>query len=101
MATLQHLGSLPAVWIAPGEVRDEGELPRTRMAFSKMRTALKNRMHSTLAKYALSLETDSDIFAAKWRPLMMEKMKSLPAETSRCMEQELELLDLVQEQIHR
>ena len=101
MATLQHLGSLPAVWIAPGEMRDERELPRTRMAFSKMRTALKNRMHSTLAKYALSLDRDRDIFAPKWRPLMMEKMKSLPAETCRCMEQELELLDLVQEQIHR
>jgi len=89
------------VWIAPGEVRDKRELPRTRMAFSKMRTALKNRMHSTLAKYALSLDTDSDIFAPKWRPLMMEKMKSLPAETCRCMEQELELLDLVQAQINR
>jgi transposase len=101
LATLQYLGKLPAVWIAPGEVRDERELPRTRMALSKMRTALKNRMHSTLAKYALSLDTYSDIFAPKWRPLMIEKMKSMPAETCRCMEQELELLDLVQEQIDR
>jgi len=101
LATLQHLGSLPEVWIAPGEVRDERELPRTRMAFSKMRTALKNRMHSTLAKYALSLDTESDIFTAKWRPLMIQNMKSMPAETRRCMEQELELLDLVQAQIDR
>ena len=101
LATLQHLGSLPEVWIAPGEVRDERELPRTRMAFSKMRTALKNRMHSMLAKVALSLDTESDIFTAKWRPLMIQKMKSMPAETRRCMEQELELLDLVQAQIDR
>jgi len=101
LAILQHLGSLPTVWIAPGEIRDERELPRTRMALSKMRTALKNRMHSTLAKYALSLDTQSDIYAAKWRPQLLELICSLPDETRRCMRQELELLDQVQEQIRR
>ena len=101
LAILQHLGSLPTVWIAPGEIRDERELPRTRMALSKMRTALKNRMHSTLAKYALSLDTQSDIYAPKWRPQLMQLIGSFPNETRRCMEQELELLDQVQEQIHR
>jgi hypothetical protein len=40
LATLLHNGTLPSVWIAPGSLRDERELPRTRMAFSKMRTAL-------------------------------------------------------------
>ena len=101
LATLQHLGSLPTVWIAPGEIRDERELPRTRMALSKVRTSLKNRMHSTLAKYALSLDTQSDIYAPKWRPQLMELICSFPDETRRCMEQELELLDQVQEHIHR
>lgn len=101
LAILQHLGSLPTVWIAPGEIRDERELPRTRMALSKMRTALKNRMHSTLAKYALSLDTQSDIYAPKWRSQLMQLICSFPDETRRCMEQELELLDQVQEQIHR
>ena len=48
LATLLHLGTLPAVWIPPGDLRDERELPRTRMAFSKVRTMLKNRIHSTL-----------------------------------------------------
>ena len=101
LATLEHLGSLPTVWIAPGEIRDARELPRTRMALSKMRTALKNRMHSTLAKYALSLEGASDIFATKWRPHLLELIDTLPQETSRCMHQELELLGLVQDQIDR
>jgi hypothetical protein len=49
LATLLYLGKLPAVWIAPGDIRDARELPRTRMAFSKSRASLKNRMHSTLA----------------------------------------------------
>jgi transposase len=101
LATLQHLGSLPTVWIASGDIRDERELPRTRMAFSKVRTMLKNRMHSTLAKYALSLDTQSDIYALKWRPQLMQLIRSLPAETQHCMEQELDLLALVQEQINQ
>ena len=99
LATLLHNGTLPSIWIAPGSLRDERELPRTRMAFSKMRTALKNRMHSTLAKYALSLDTQSDIYAPKWRPQLMQLIRSLPDETRRCMEQELELLGLIQDQI--
>ncbi|MFV2045301.1 MAG: transposase, partial [Anaerolineales bacterium] len=109
LATLEHLGSLPTVWIAPGEIRDARELPRTRMSFSKVRTALtpsrcpsgKNRMHSTLAKYALSLDTSSDIYAPKWRPPLLELIDTLPEETRRCMHQELELLGLVQGHIDR
>ena len=30
LATLLHNGTLPSVWIAPGSLRDERELPRTR-----------------------------------------------------------------------
>lgn len=101
LATLQYIGSLPSVWLPPGDLRDARELPRTRMALSKIRTALKNRMHSTLAKYALSLDTKSDIYAPKWRSQLTESIHSMPAETCRCMEQELELLDLVQAQINR
>ena len=101
LATLLHLGTLPAVWIPPGDLRDERELPRTRMAFSKVRTMLKNRIHSTLAKYALSLDTHRDIFTPKWRPQLQQLLQHLPAETRRCVEQELELLDLLQTHIQR
>src|SRR3989304_1030805 len=61
----------------------------------------KNRMHSTLAKYALSLDTQSDIYAPKWRPQLLDLLQRFPPETERCMRQELELLDQVQEQIRR
>ena len=101
LGLLLHNGTLPSVWIPPGELRDERELPRTRMAFSKIRTALKNRMHATFAKYGLSLDTLSDIYAAKWRAELTRVIGRLPEETRRCMEQELELLDLVQGQIDR
>jgi len=80
------------------------------VAFSKIRTALKNRMHATFAtpalaggarEYGLSLDTLSDIYAAKWRAELTRVIGRLPEETRRCMEQELELLDLVQGQIDR
>jgi len=101
LASLLHLGSLPLVWIPPGDLRDERELPRTRMAFCKVRTMLKNRIHSTLAKYALSLGTNSDIFSPKWRPQLLALLQRLPAETRRCVDQELELLQLLQAHIQR
>jgi transposase len=99
LAALLHVGSLPTVWLPTGEIRDERELHRTRMALSKQRTALKNRVHSTLAKYALSLDTDSDIFASKWRPELVKACRALPPETQRCMQQHLIALDHVQGQI--
>jgi transposase len=101
LATPERLGSLPTVWLPPGDLRDERDLPRTRVAISKIRAALKNRIHSTLAKYNLSLDTDSDIFAPKWRSQLLHAFQSLPPETTRCMEQELELLDYVQAHIKR
>ena len=99
LATLLHLGSLPTVWLPPHEIRDERELHRTRMALSKQRTALKNRVLSTLAKYALSLDTDSDIFAPKCRPDRTKACRALPPETQRCMQQHLDALDHIQVQI--
>ena len=50
---LQRAGTLPTVWIPPGELRDQRDLPRTRMVLVRPRTQLKNRIHATLAKYAL------------------------------------------------
>jgi transposase len=99
LATLIHLGSLPTVWLPPGEIRDERELHRTRMAFSKVRTALKNRIHATLAKYALNTSEHSDIFVGKGRAWLDRTLKRFPPETGRCVDQELELLDATVEQI--
>lgn len=46
---LQRNGTLPTVWIPPGELRDQRDLPRTRMVFVRRRTHLKNRNHAALA----------------------------------------------------
>jgi transposase len=100
LATLLRNGTLPTVWIAPNAVPDERELPRTRMALCKIRVALKNRVHTTLSKYNLSLPTESDIFAPKWSNQLHQVIEQLPTETQTCLQQQLELLDKVQAQIH-
>ncbi|MGB2897382.1 MAG: IS110 family transposase [Anaerolineales bacterium] len=99
LTTLIHLRSLPTVWLPPSEIRDERELHRTRMAFSKVRTALKNRIHATLAKYALNSAEHADIFVGKGRVWLDRTIKRVHPETGRCLEQELNLLDITMEQI--
>lgn len=98
LATLLHLGKLPTVWIPDAALRDERELLRTRMFFSKMRTGQKNRIHATLAKYALMIE-ESDIFVGQGLQQLKQLWLRLPSQTRACVEQELELLDQIQKQI--
>jgi len=99
LAKLLHLDSLPTVWLPPGEIRDERELHRTRMALSKLRTALKNRIHATLAKYGITSTEHSDIFAGAGRAWLKTTLSRLPPETRRCVTQEIEALDGLQLQI--
>ena len=98
LAVLEHLGTLPKVWIPSGEQRDRRELPRTRMALKKHVVGLKNRIHATLAKYAICIEA-KDIFAGTGRRALEGALTSLPKETSYCASQELAVLDAVEAQI--
>jgi hypothetical protein len=101
LATLLHNGTLPTVWLPPSSVRDERELPRTRMALSRIRTIFKNRIHATLAKYALSPDDEeiSDLFSKKGRIWLEEAANSLPPQTGRCLAQQLELVNHLDDQI--
>lgn len=98
---LQRTGTLPTVWIPPGEVRDKRELPRTRMVFGRERTRLKNRIHSVLDKYGLQAEFEdiSDIFGRKGRERIGRCTEQLPAQTGYTLGCLLQQLDVVQEQI--
>ena len=99
LALLQYNGTLPSVWIPPGELRDERELPRTRMAFSKLRTAVKNRIHAALNKHGVLLDGESDIFHGKGLEALHHSLGSLPAETRRCVDEELIMLHEIQHHI--
>jgi transposase len=78
---LQQSGTLPAVWIPPGDLRDKRDLPRTRMLLVQQRTRLKNRVHATLAKYALGSTGVSDAFGKRGQEVLREQVAKLPPET--------------------
>ncbi|MEM3467111.1 MAG: transposase, partial [Candidatus Jordarchaeales archaeon] len=89
LATLLRNGTLPSVWIPPGELRDKRELVRTRMALVRMRTMIKNRVHAILSKYALHIDGISDIFGLKSRHVLENKAQELPPYTRKCLFKEL------------
>ena len=99
LATLLRNGTLPWVWIPRGELRDQRELPRMRLVLVHMRTALKNRIHATFAKYAIQFESESDLFGTRGLQAMNRRLPELPPETRRSVEQELALLDDMAKQI--
>lgn len=95
MNRLQRSGTLPTVWIPSAELRDQRELFRTRMVFTQQRTRLKNRIHATLAKYALRIEESSDAFNKKGREELTLCLVKLPLHTRYAAERLLEQLDSV------
>jgi transposase len=96
---LQRNGTLPTVWIPPGELRDLRELTRTRMVLSTHRTRLKNRLSSTLAKYGRRVVGFKDMFAAGARAELESQVQQLPEQTRWGCRMLLEQLDLTQRQI--
>jgi transposase len=98
---LQRTGTLPTVWIPPGELRDQRELFRTRMVLSQQRTRLKNRIHATLSKYGLSVETASDAFGKRGKEELLIHFRTLPSHTQYAAQRLLEQLDVLEEQIYQ
>lgn len=96
---LQRVGVLPTVWIPPAELRDQRDLPRTRMLFTQERTKLKNRIQANLTKYRLELTGVSDTFGAKSVEKLSERISRLPVHTRYATERLLEQLRLVETQI--
>jgi len=90
---LQRAGTLPTVWIPPGELRDQRDLPRTRMVLVRQRTQLKNRIHATLAKYALHDVEVSDLFGVRGRALLRQRLDLLPPHTAYATQQLLEQVE--------
>jgi transposase len=101
LATLLRNGTLPEVWIPPGDLRDQRELPRMRMSLVSVRTMLKNRIHATLAKYAIEIGEVSDLFGVKGREILQGRLGELPPYTRESVETQLRLLDEVGAHIDR
>jgi len=78
---LAQTGTLPTVWIPPGELRDQRDLARTRMTLRATQTRFKNRIHAALGRYALGMTEVSDIFAKGYRPHLQGQIQRLPEQT--------------------
>lgn len=99
--TLQRNGTLPTVWIPPAQLRDLRELTRVRMLLACQRTRLKNRISSTLAKYALGVRDVSDAYARRVRPALLQQIAMLPTQTRWATELMLAQLDFVENQLRQ
>ncbi len=96
---LQRTGTLPTVWIPPSALRDQRDLPRTRMVLTRERTRLKNRIHATLAKYGLRCEDARDLFGRRGRRWPQTALPVLPPHSRYATECLLEQLEVVTAQI--
>jgi transposase len=98
---LQRAGTLPEVWIPRGELRDQRELPRTRMVFVQQRTRLKNRIHATVTKFGLTPPAVSDLFGQGGRLWLRQQLGGLPPQTAYTLAGLLEALEALSQQIAR
>jgi len=99
LATLLRNGTLPSVWIPPGELRDQRELSRMRMSLVRVRTMFKNRIHATLAKYEIVIDEVSDIFGVTGQKILAAHLEELPPYTRESVLTQLAVLDDAAERI--
>jgi transposase len=99
LAILLRCGTLPESWIPPGELRDQRELLRTRMALRDLRTSLKHRIYAAIDRYGLHPEAISDLFGTKGRQYLASALLRLPPETSRMTAMQLDAIDQLEEKM--
>ena len=69
LATLSQRDLVPAIWLPDPTVREERELARFRMHLVKHKSALKNRIHSTMINFGRPCPV-TDLFGAEGRRLL-------------------------------
>jgi transposase len=69
LAVLSHRDLVPAIWLPDPEVRSERELARFRLHLVKHKSALKNRIHSTLINFGKPCPV-TDLFGVAGRQLL-------------------------------
>src|SRR3989442_14391977 len=69
------------------------------MVLVRQRTQLKNRIHATLAKYALHDLEVSDLFGARGRALLRQRLELLPPCTAYTTQHLLEQVERLDHQV--
>lgn len=99
LAILLYNGTLPESWIPPGELRDQRELLRTRMALRDLRSQLKHRIHAAVDRYGLQAHGISDLFGVKGRVYLDRIFEQLPTHTAAMIQMQLGSLDHLEVQM--
>jgi transposase len=98
LGILLRNGTLPEVWIPPGELRDQRELLRMRIFLVRLRTRVKNRIHGALARHNIQIP-GADLFGVGARRELGTRLPELPVHSRESIEQELATLDFLKLQI--
>ena len=98
LAILLRNGTLPEVWIPPGELRDQRELLRLRIFLVRLRTRVKNRIHGALSRHNVQVP-GADVFEGSARRELGARLPELPTHSREAVEQELVTLDFLETQI--
>jgi len=96
LATLSQRDLVPAIWLPDPRVREERELARFRMHLVKHKSALKNRIHSTLINFGKPCPV-TDLFGVEGRRLL-EKLQ-VPEPWRSNITASVELIDDLEHQI--
>jgi transposase len=96
LAVLSQRDLVPTIWLPDPEVREERELARFRLHLVKHKSALKNRIHSTLINFGRPCPM-TDLFGVEGRELLARL--DLPEPWRGNVAASLELIDDLEAQI--
>ena len=96
LATLSQRDLVPAIWLPGPRVREKRELARFRLHLVKHKSALKNRIHSTLINFGRPCPV-TDLFGVEGRRLLARLEVPEPWRGNVCAS--LALIDSLEEQI--
>jgi transposase len=96
LAVLSHRDLVPAIWLPDPSVREERELARFRLHLVKHKSALKNRVHSTLINFGKPCPV-TDLFGVEGRRLL-ERLR-VPEPWRGNITASVELIDDLERQI--
>jgi transposase len=96
LAVLSHRDLVPAIWLPDPGIREERELARFRLHLVKHKSALENRVHSTLIDFGKPCPV-TDLFGVKGRRLL--KRLEMPEPWRGNITASIELIDEIEAQI--
>ena len=96
LAVLSQRDLVPAIWLPDPRVREERELARFRMHLVKHKSALKNRVHSTMINFGRPCPV-TDLFGAEGRRLLAKL--DVPEPWRGNVTASVELIDVLERQI--